>query len=161
MNEEGEMENVEKALLADSIGTIFGAMLGTSTVTSFVESGSGVAAGGRIGLTACVTGVLFLLSVFFAPVLAGVTNAITAPALIVVGILMVQQLKDIEWESLEVVSAMFITLISMVLTYSISDGIAFGFIAYTVAFIGAGKTKELKPIVFILDLIFIAYFICK
>lgn len=161
VNEEGEMEGVEKALLADSIGTVIGAAMGTSTVTSFVESGSGVAAGGRTGLTACTTGVLFFLSVFFSPLLSVVTSAVTAPALIVVGILMAQQLKGIEWDQFEVAASSFITVVTMVLCYSISDGIAFGFITYTLANVGAGKVKDIKPIVWILDIIFIIYFISK
>ncbi|SJZ49724.1 NCS2 family permease [Anaerorhabdus furcosa] len=161
VNEEGEMENIEKALLSDSVGTIVGSMMGTSTVTSFVESGSGVAAGGRTGLTACVTGLLFFLSVFFSPLLSVVTSAVTAPALITVGILMVQQVRDIEWSDVSVAASAFVTIIMMLLCYSISDGIAFGFIVYTLANIGAGKTKDIKTIVWILDIIFIIYFISK
>lgn len=161
VNEEGEMENIEKALLSDSVGTIVGSMMGTSTVTSFVESGSGVAAGGRTGLTACITGLLFFLSVFFSPLLSVVTSAVTAPALITVGILMVQQVRDIEWSDVSVAASAFVTIIMMLLCYSISDGIAFGFIVYTLANIGAGKTKDIKTIVWILDIIFIIYFISK
>lgn len=161
VNENGEMENVEKALLADSVGTIVGAMLGTSTVTSFVESGSGVAAGGRTGLTACVTGLLFFLSIFFSPLLTVVTSAVTAPALIVVGVLMAQQMRGIEWTDIAMAAAAFITMIMMVLTYSISDGIAIGFIVYTVGCIGSGRYKEVKPMVWVLDLIFIFYFMFK
>ena len=161
VNEDGEMENVEKALLADSIGTVVGACLGTSTVTSFVESGSGVAAGGRTGLTACVTGVMFFLAVIFSPLLSVVTSAVTAPALIVVGILMSQQLGQIEWDDFTNAAPAFITVISMVLCYSISDGIAIGFIAFTAAKAGAGKFKQISPIIWILDIIFIVYFLSK
>lgn len=161
VNEEGEMENIEKALLADSVGTIFGSVMGTSTVTSFVESGSGVAAGGRTGLTACVTGVLFFLSIFFSPLLSVVTSAVTAPALITVGILMVQQVRDIEWADVSVAASSFITIIMMLLCYSISDGIAVGFIVYTLANIGSGKIKDIKWIVWVLDIIFVIYFIAK
>lgn len=159
VNENGEMENVEKALLSDSIGTVVGAALGTSTVTSFVESGSGVAAGGRTGLTAVTTGICFLLSVFFYPVLSVVTSAATAPALIIVGVLMAQQLKEIDWPDFTTAVPAFLTVIIMVLGYSISDGIAFGFIAYTVSKLAAGKTNEIQPIVYILDLVFIIYFV--
>ena len=159
VNEDGELENVEKALLADSVGTVVGAALGTSTVTSFVESGSGVAAGGRTGLTAVTTGVCFLLSVFFYPILSVITSAATAPALIIVGVLMAQQLKDIDWPDFSTAVPAFLTVIIMVLGYSISDGIAFGFIAYTVAKLAAGKTSEIQPIVYILDLIFVIYFL--
>ena len=159
VNEDGEMENVEKALLSDSIGTVVGAALGTSTVTSFVESGSGVAAGGRTGLTAVTTGICFLLATFFYPVLSVVTSAATAPALIIVGVLMAQQLKEIDWPDFTTAVPAFLTVIIMVLGYSISDGIAFGFIAYTVSKLAAGKTSEIQPIVYVLDLIFIVYFV--
>lgn len=159
VNDDGEMEGVEKALLADSIGTVVGATLGTSTVTSFVESGSGVAAGGRTGMTACVTGLLFLLSIFFSPLLSVVTSAVTAPALIVVGIMMSQQLKEIEWERFEIAAAAFVTIIMMILCYSISDGIAFGFLTYSLAYLSVGKGKEVKAILWVLDIIFILYFI--
>lgn len=159
VNENGEMENVEKALLSDSIGTVVGAALGTSTVTSFVESGSGVAAGGRTGLTAVTTGVCFLLSVFFYPILSVITSAATAPALIIVGVLMAQQLKEIDWPDFTTAVPAFLTVIIMVLGYSISDGIAFGFIAYTVSKLAAGKYKEIQPIVYVLDFIFVAYFL--
>lgn len=159
VNEDGEMANIEKALLADSVGTVVGAALGTSTVTSFVESGSGVAAGGRTGLTAVVTGICFILSVFFYPVLSVVTSAVTAPALIIVGILMAQQLQEIDWPDFTTAVPAFLTIIIMVLGYSISDGIAFGFLAYTVSKLSAGKSKEIQPIVYLLDLIFIVYFL--
>lgn len=160
VNENGEMENVEKALLADSIGTVVGACLGTSTVTSFVESGSGVAAGGRTGLTACTTGILFLLSIFFSPILVMVTSSITAPALIVVGIMMSMQLGQIEWNLNNAIFA-FTTVIMMVLCYSISDGIAFGFLTYTISKLANKEAKDIKPIIYILDIIFIIYFITK
>ena len=160
VNEKGELENAEHALLADSIATVFGALIGTSTVTSFVESSSGVGVGGRTGLTACTTGVLFILSIFVSPlVLSAITNAVTAPALIVVGIMMAQQLKGIEWDNIEFAVPAFITVISMVLTYSISNGIAFGFIAYTVSMIAAGKTKDIHITVWGLLVIFLLYFI--
>ena len=158
VNEKGEMENIEKALLADSVGTVVGAALGTSTVTSFVESGSGVAAGGRTGLTAVTTGVCFLLSVLFYPVLSVVTSQVTAPALIIVGVLMAQQLKEIDWPDFSTAVPAFLTVIIMVLGYSISDGIAFGFIAYTISKLAAGKSKYIQPVIYVLDLIFIVYF---
>ena len=159
VNEKGELENAEQALLADAIGTVFGAVIGTSTVTSFVESSSGVGVGGRTGLTACTSGVLFLLSVFLSPlVLSTVTNAVTAPALVVVGIMMAQQLKGIDWDDMVFASAGFITVIMMILMYSISNGIACGFIAYTVAMVAAGRSKDIHPTVWVLLVIFVAYF---
>ena len=159
INEKGEMENVERALLADSVGTVAGAMLGTSTVTSFVESTSGVEVGGRTGLTACTTGVLFFVSLLFSPiVLSAVTNAVTAPALVVVGILMSQQLGGIEWDNFAYASSGFITIITMILGYSISNGIALGFITYAIVMCASGKMKEVNGIIWGLVLLFVLYF---
>lgn len=158
VDENGELEHIEPALLSDAIGTTIGAVLGTSTVTSFVESTSGVESGGRTGLTACTTGILFLLSVFFYPLLSTITNAVTAPALIVVGILMAQQLGGIDWNDFVFAAAGFTTVIMMILCYSISNGIALGFITYAVAMVGTNRTKEIKPIVWVLVAIFIIYF---
>ena len=159
VDETGNLENVDRALLADSIGTVIGSIAGTSTVTSFVESTSGVEVGGRTGLTAVTTGVCFLLSVFFSPLLSCVTSAVTAPALIIVGILMAQQLKGIEWDNLVYAASGFMTVIFMILAYSISNGIAIGFITYTVSMIGVGKIKEIKPIVWILDICFVIFLV--
>lgn len=159
INEEGELENCETALLADAIGTVAGSMLGTSTVTSFVESSSGVEVGGRTGLTAVVTGCLFFVSILFAPViLSCVTNAVTAPALVVVGIMMAQQLKNIEWDDVVYAAAGFVTVVMMILTYSISNGIAFGFITYAFGMIAAKRSKEVHPTVWVLLVIFVIYF---
>lgn len=159
VNEKGELENAEKALLADAIGTVFGAAIGTSTVTSFVESSSGVGVGGRTGLTAVTTGVLFLLSILISPIiLSAVTNAVTAPALIVVGVMMAQQLKGIDWDDMVYATSSFITVLMMVLMYSISNGIACGFIVYTVGMCAAGRIKQIHPTVWVLMVIFIIYF---
>ncbi|WP_270599180.1 NCS2 family permease [Faecalicoccus pleomorphus] len=159
VNEKGELENAEKALMADAIGTVFGAAIGTSTVTSFVESSSGVGVGGRTGLTAVTTGVLFLLSILISPIiLSAVTNAVTAPALIVVGVMMAQQLKGIDWDDMVYATSAFITILMMVLMYSISNGIACGFIVYTVGMCAAGRIKQIHPTVWVLMVIFIIYF---
>lgn len=159
IDDKGELENVERALLADSIGTVFGSVMGTSTVTSFVESTSGVEVGGRTGLTALTTGVLFLLSVFFSPLLAAVTSAVTAPALVVVGILMAQQLKGIDWDNFVYAASGFMTVLFMILAYSISDGIAIGFITYALTMVGVGKAKEVKPIVWVLVVFFVIFLV--
>lgn len=159
VNQKGELEGAEKALLADSIGTVFGAVIGTSTVTSFVESSSGVQVGGKTGLTAVTTGVLFLLSMLISPLILGlITNAVTAPALVVVGVMMARQMKGIDWDNMIYAVSAFVTIISMILAYSISNGIAFGFVAYTVAMISAGKAKEIHPTVWALMVIFVLYF---
>ena len=159
LDKEGKLPRVGRALMADAIGTVVGACLGTSTVTSYVESSAGVSEGGRTGLTAMTTGVLFLLSILISPlILSAVTNAVTAPALVVVGVMMAQQLKSIDWEDMMIAAAAFVTIIVMVLGYSISNGIAFGFIVYTIGMIGAGKTKDIHPTVWVLDVIFLIYF---
>ena len=156
IDDKGELENVERALLADSIGTVFGSVMGTSTVTSFVESTSGVEVGGRTGLTALTTGIL---SVFFSPLLAAVTSAVTAPALVVVGILMAQQLKGIDWDNFVYAASGFMTVLFMILAYSISDGIAIGFITYALTMVGVGKAKEVKPIVWVLVVFFVIFLV--
>ena len=158
VDENGELDNIEQALVADSTGTVIGGILGTSTVTSFVESTAGVEAGGRTGLTACTTAILFFLSILFAPVLSVVTSAVTAPALVAVGISMATQLGGIDWDDIVFAASGFITVIMMILTYSISDGIAFGFIVYGITSVIAGRSKEIKPIVWALILIFVVYF---
>lgn len=158
VKEDGSLENVEKALLSDAVGTVVGSILGTSTVTSFVESTSGVEVGGRTGLSAVVTGILFLLSVFLSPLLVTVTSAVTAPALVVVGILMSAQLAGIDWNDFPYAVSGFMVVIFMILTYSISNGIALGFLFYTLAMVGSKRTKEIHWITYLLDIIFIIYF---
>lgn len=158
IDENGELVNVERALLADAVGTVFGSMIGTSTVTSFVESTSGVGVGGRTGLSACTTGICFLLTVFFYPVLSMITDAVTAPALVIVGILMASQLKDIKWDNLIFAASGFVTIIFMILGYSISNGIALGFIVYVISMIATGQAKDINKMVWVLFLLFIAYF---
>lgn len=159
VNEKGELEGAEQALLADSLGTVAGAVLGTSTVTSFVESSAGVGVGGRTGLTACTTGILFALSVFISPLILGlITSAVTAPALIIVGVMMAQQLAKINWDDMVYAIPAFVTIISMILTYSISNGIAFGFITYVITMCAAGKIKQIHPTVWVLLVIFVFYF---
>lgn len=160
VNEDGSLNNVDKALLSDAIGTVLGAVVGTSTVTSFVESTSGVKVGGRTGLTACTTGVLFLLSIVFYPLIATIAgcSAVTAPALVAVGILMAQQLKGIEWDNLIYATSTFVTVTFMILGYSITNGIALGFVAYAIGMLAAGKAKEVKVIVWVLVALFVIYF---
>ena len=161
MDENGELKDVDKALMSDAVGTVAGAILGTSTVTSFIESAAGVGVGGRTGLTAVTTGVLFILSIFFFPVLVVINGTVTAPALIVVGVLMAQQLGNIDWEDFVAATSGFIAIITMILAYSIADGIATGFITYGVVMVASGKGKEVKPIIWLLIVIFVAHFIFK
>ena len=138
---------------------MIGAVLGTSTVTSYVESAAGVEAGGRTGLTAVTTAILFLLATIFAPLLVAVTGAVTAPALIVVGILMAQQLGSINWDNFAAASSSFMAIIFMILAYSISEGIAIGFITYCTVMLFSGKAKEVPIILWFLMVIFLGHFI--
>ena len=148
-----------KALLADSIATVAGAVSGTSTTTSYVESTAGVAAGARTGFASVVTGVLFLLSLFFFPLLDVITSYVTAPALIIVGVLMVSSIGQIDWKRFEIAVPAFFVIIAMPLTYSIATGIAIGFIFYPITMIVAGRIKEIHPIMYGMWVVFVGYFI--
>lgn len=148
-----------QALLSDSIASVSGAILGTSTVTSYVESSAGVAAGARTGFASLVTAACFLLSLFFFPLLEVVTSAVTAPALIIVGVLMVSSIGKIDWTKFEVAVPAFLTMIIMPLSYSIATGIAVGFIFYPITMIVKGRMKEVNPIMYLFLVIFILYFI--
>ncbi|SDH78058.1 putative MFS transporter, AGZA family, xanthine/uracil permease [Alteribacillus persepolensis] len=155
---DNKLPRAGRALLSDSTATSIGAVLGTSTTTAFIESSSGVAAGGRTGFTSVVTAGLFLLSMFFSPLLVVVTEQVTAPALIIVGVLMASSLRLIEWDKLEVAIPAFLTVIAMPLTYSIATGIALGFIFYPITMILKGKSKEVHPVMYVLFIVFILYF---
>ena len=148
-----------KALLADSTATVFGAILGTSTTTSYVESSAGVAAGARTGFASVITGLLFLLALFFFPVLGVITAPVTAPALIIVGVLMVSSIGGIDWKKFEIAVPAFFTIVSMPFTYSIATGIGIGFIFYPITMIVKGRVKEIHPIMYAFFVIFILYFI--
>lgn len=156
---DNKLPRAGKALMADSIATVSGAIFGTSTTTSYIESTSGVAAGARSGFAAVVTGLLFLVSIFFYPLLEVITSAVTAPALIIVGVLMVSALGKIDWTRFEIAVPAFLTMIAMPLGYSIATGIAIGFIFYPITMIVAGKGKQVHPIMYGLFVIFILYFI--
>jgi len=158
IDDEGQAVGIEKAFMADAVGGIVGAVLGTSTVTAFVESAAGIGNGGRTGLTAIVTGLLFLLSIFFAPLILGLfTSPVTCAALVIVGILMIGQLKNVQWDSLIVAASVFMTIIMMILTYSISLGIAWGFVIYTVTSIASGKARDLGWGIWLMVIVFIIY----
>ncbi len=148
-----------KALLADSMATVTGAVFGTSTTTSYIESTAGVAAGARTGFASIVTGVLFLLALFFSPLLFVITAEVTAPALIIVGVLMASSLGNIEWKRFEIAVPAFFTVIAMPLSYSIATGIAIGFIFYPITMIVSGRGKEVHPIMYGLWFIFVLYFV--
>ena len=156
---DNKLPRAGKALVSDAIATVAGSIFGTSTTTSYIESSAGVAAGARSGFASVVTGILFLLALFFSPVLAVITSAVTAPALIIVGVLMVASLGEIEWKKFEIAVPAFLTIIMMPLTYSIATGIAIGFIFYPITMIVAKRHKEIHPIMYGLFVIFLAYFI--
>lgn len=161
LDQEGRLPAVKPALLADAIGTSAGAVLGTSTVTTFVESASGVAAGGRTGLTAMVTGLLFLLSTLFAPLFTTIPSFATAPALIMVGFLMFSSVTEIRFDDDNLTEAIpaYICIIAMPLFYSISEGISLGIISYVVLKLCAGKGKKIPVLMYILAALFILKYI--
>jgi len=152
---EGELPRAQRALLADAVATTAGAALGTSTVTSYIESATGVAEGGRTGLTAVVVGACFLLAVFFSPLAAAVPTVATAPALIIVGSLMLRSALRIRWDDPTDAVPAFLTVIAMPLTFSIANGLALGFIAYPLVKLLAGRAREVSPLVYILALLFV------
>ena len=161
LDKDGRLPRIKPALLSDAIGTSAGAVLGTSTVTTFVESASGVSAGGRTGLTAMVTGVLFLLSTLFAPLFIAIPSFATAPALIMVGFLMLGSVKKIEFDDDKATEAIpaYIALLAMPLCYSISEGISLGIISYVLLNVLTGKAKKVKPLMYILAVLFILKYI--
>ncbi len=182
MDENGELIRGERALVADATGTIVGSILGTSTVTSYIESTTGIKQGARTGLSATVVGILFLVALLFypafsfvgsIPVTFGTTyggvftevtvfvSPATSLALVYVGTLMIGQLKNINWEDKVSVSVTFIVIIMMVLAFSISEGIGFGFIFYVILMLASGRAKEVKPMMYILSIFFLVYYVLK
>lgn len=157
---DNKLPRAERALLADSSATSIGAILGTSTTTAYIESSAGVAAGGRTGFASVTTAFLFIVALFFSPLLVIFTGApsVTAPALIIVGILMAASLSHIDWSKFELAVPAFLTVLTMPLAYSIADGIALGFIFYPITMVAKGRAKEVHPIMYVLFVIFVAYF---
>ncbi|WP_345829194.1 NCS2 family permease [Pantoea sp. BRR-3P] len=154
-DEQGNVPKMGRALIADSAAALFGSLLGTSTTTSYVESAAGVSAGGRTGLTAIVVAILFLLSLFFSPLAGSVPVYATAPALLFVAVLMASGLADIDWKDITTAAPVTVTALTMPLTYSIANGIAFGFITWTVVKLLSGRTKEVNPALIILSILFV------
>lgn len=155
--ENNKMPRVGRALMADAVGMTVGAVIGTSPTSAYVESSAGIAVGGRSGLTSVFTGIFFLFALLFSPLLSVVTSQVTAPALVVVGVLMAENLREIDWEDLAIAAPAFLIVIGMPLTYSISDGIALGFILYPITMIATGRAKKVHPLMYILAVIFIAF----
>ena len=154
LTEEGEVPHMDRAMLADAIATTAGAVCGTSTVTTFVESSAGVGEGGRTGLASMSTAVFFFIAMFLSPLAQLIPSCATAAALIYVGVLMMNCVRDIEWTSAEVAVPAFLTVAMMPFTYSISFGIAFGLIAYTFIALFTGKVKEIKPATWVIVVLF-------
>lgn len=161
MDEEGNLKRGTRALFVDFVGTMFGACLGTSNVTTYVESASGVNVGGRTGMTAVVVGIMFILSIFLSPVVLAIPSVATAPALILVGVMMATALKNIDWDDMLIAIPSFLTVIMMPLSYSIATGLAIGFVTYVLLALFSGKAKEVHWFMYILSILFVIYFIVQ
>jgi len=161
LDEEGRVPNAKQALLADAVGTTFGACIGTSTVTTYVESASGVAEGGRTGLTALSTAAMFFIALFMAPIFLVVPSAATAPALIIVGLFMMSPITKIDFSDYTEALPAFLTMIMMPLSYSIADGIIFGVCSYVFIKVFSGRGKEAPALTYVLAALFIAKFVFK
>lgn len=159
LDEEGRLPRVGRALLSDAVGTVAGACLGTSTVTTFVESASGVAEGGRTGLTSLTTACMFFISLFFAPLFIIVPSAATAPALVIVGLFMMSPIKKINFDDYTEGIPAFLTIVMMPFAYSIAEGIVFGMVSYVVLKAISGKFKDISPIMWVLAILFVFRFI--
>ncbi|MBM3558634.1 MAG: NCS2 family permease [Alphaproteobacteria bacterium] len=155
LDEQGRLPRLKQALVTDSTATVAGALLGTSTVTSYIESAAGVRAGGRTGLTAVTVGILFLLALFLFPLAETIPRFATAPALLFVAVLMVRGLAELDWEDVTEYAPAVITAVIMPFTFSIANGIAFGFITYAAAKVLSGRISEAKPAVLILAVLFL------
>ena len=155
----GNLPGGDRALIADAVATCCGACLGTSTVTTFVESSTGISEGARTGLSSIVVGVLFLLAILLAPIAGIIPSAATAPALIIVGVLMLKGAVNIDWNDMECAIPAFLTIAMMPFAYSISDGIGFGFISYSVIKLARGKAKDVPILVYIIAILFILKYV--
>jgi AGZA family xanthine/uracil permease-like MFS transporter len=155
----GKIPRVGRALLSDAVGTIFGALTGTSTVTSYIESAAGVAAGARTGLSNVVVAALFLLAAFCAPLATAIPGYATAPALILVGALMTESIARVKWADFTEALPAFVTMLAMPLTFSIATGLSLGLISYTLVKVGAGRFREVSPLLWILTALFILRYI--
>ncbi|OHB56604.1 MAG: guanine permease [Planctomycetes bacterium RBG_13_44_8b] len=158
-DEKDKIKELDKLLAVDAAATMLGAAMGTSTTTSYIESAAGIEQGGRTGLTSIVTGILFLIAVFFVPLVGIVPGYATAPALIMVGLFMVKGIKKIDFSRMEDAFPSFIIIIMIALSYSISTGLAFGFISFTLLKILAGKFGDIKPVMWIITILSILYFV--
>lgn len=159
IDKNGKIPRIGKAFISDSLAMVEGSILGTAPLGTSVESSAGIAMGGRTGLTAIFVGIFFIIAMIFSPLLAVIPTTVTAPALIIVGVLMAGNLSKIHWDKFEIALPAFMTVVGMPLTYSISDGLALGMIAYPITMIASGKYKEISPIMYMLFVIFIIFFL--
>lgn len=161
IDEKGMIPRLGRVLVSDSFGPILGALFGTSTVTSYIESAAGIEEGGRTGLTAVVTGILFLLSTFAAPLVGFIPAVAVAPALIIVGIMMMESVTKINFSDYSEAVPSFITIAAMPFTYSISNGIFLGFVSYAAIKLLSGKMREVSPVMYVLAALFLLFFIAS
>lgn len=159
IDKNGKIPRIGRAFLSDSTAMVEGAILGTAPLGTSVESSAGIAMGGRTGLTAIFIGIFFLISMIFSPLLAVIPTTVTAPALIIVGVLMASNLKRINWQKFEIAFPAFLTVVGMPLTYSISDGLALGMIAYPITMIASKHYKNVSPMMYVLLVVFIIFFL--
>jgi AGZA family xanthine/uracil permease-like MFS transporter len=159
LDEKGNLPKLGRALLADACAAMFGSLLGTSTVTSYIESAAGVEAGGRTGLTAVVTAICFLLALFLTPLILIVPAVATAPALVIVGAFMMQGLGEIDLADFTKAAPAFMTIIMMPFAFSISEGIAFGLLTYVAIKVGIGRGKEVGVVTYVLAVLFLLHFL--
>jgi AGZA family xanthine/uracil permease-like MFS transporter len=159
LNDRGQLPRIGRALVADSLGTMFGALVGTSTVTSYIESAAGVSEGGRTGLTAVVVAALFIVGLAFAPLVGLIPVQATAPALILIGAMMMTEIVQIRFDDVTEAVPAFLTIIMMPLTYSIAQGLAFGFMSYTIIKLLAGRHGDNNPVTYTLTLLFLLHFV--
>lgn len=159
VDQDGKIPRIGRAFVSDSLAMVEGAVLGTAPLGTSVESSAGIAMGGRTGLTAIFVGMLFLISMVFSPLLAVIPTTVTAPALIIVGVLMAGNLKKINWEKFEIAFPAFLVVIGMPLTYSISNGLALGMIAYPITMIASKQAKKVSPMMYALFVVFIIFFL--
>src|ERR687897_734724 len=158
LDKAGTPPNTQRILVVDSVAAAAGGAAGVSSNTSYIESAAGVGEGARTGLASIVTGLLFLLTIFFAPVVEAIPSEAAVPALVLVGFLMMQQVKGIDWDDLEIAIPAFLTIVLMPFTYSITVGIGAGFLAYVVIKLVRGKAREVHPLMWIVAALFVLYF---
>jgi AGZA family xanthine/uracil permease-like MFS transporter len=157
VDENNKIRGLDRLLRIDAVATVIGALLGTSTTTAYIESATGIEQGGRTGLTSVVTGLLFLLALLFIPIVAIVPLYATAPALIMVGLFMMKEVKKIDFTNLEEAFPAFIIIVMIALSYSISTGLAFGFISFTLIKMVSGKAREVKPAMWVIAILSILF----